>query len=123
MEDPNKMIGSIASIVQTTAWPLLVLYMFISFHEPAAKFIERATRACVKVPGGGELTLEQVAASAAAVGTAAGKQNEASQRVVDNISQIFKENKGRPLNDGRILWVDDNPSNNIILINSLQELG
>lgn len=115
----------IVSLISALAWPLAVLYLVGVFSGPIGRLIDRSNSATVEVPGGGKVSLAAVAASAAAAGAAASKQDISAQQAVSNISNVFVGQTGdlKPLNQGKILWVDDNPDNNTLLINSFRQLG
>jgi CheY-like chemotaxis protein len=115
----------IVSLIGALAWPLAVIYLVGVFSGPIGRLIDRSNSATVEVPGGGKVSLAAVAASAAAVGAAASKQDISAQQAVQNISGGFVSQTGdvKPLNQGKILWVDDNPDNNTLLINAFKQLG
>ena len=93
--------------------------------------MQRSNQTSLKLPGGIELNLNRVAASAAAAGAALGKQaaeqNEpvpadAVQNIADAVSAAHSTDR-RQFREVRVLWVDDNPSNNATLVNAFENLG
>jgi CheY-like chemotaxis protein len=136
--DAVGILQLIASLVGSLAWPLVILYLATMLSGPIGRLIDRSNSITAKVPGG-EFSVAQVAASAAAVGAAAGaaaadsskgntltqqEVQKISKQAVKNISDIFgaRSDNLRPLNQGKILWVDDTPTNNTLLVRSFQDL-
>jgi CheY-like chemotaxis protein len=122
----NTVILGIIAFAQALIWPCLVVYALHIFESPLRILIERSNQLNLEVPGFKfNVSAEAIASSAAKVSAAAQKQGIPSQQASQNIAQIFSAGSAgaRSLSEGKILWVDENPSNNILLINAFQDLG
>jgi CheY-like chemotaxis protein len=125
MDTITKFIQSLSGY----CWPIIVLIILISFRKSINNLIESARnrKFTIKV-GNNELTMEEA--------------NEQQRKIIEDIqNQIIKienqlvstKNRTIPMigiemesvmkNKKTILWVDDNPKNNAILIEYLNNQG
>lgn len=121
----------VVQLIQAVIWPAFAVFLVLVFHRPLKAYVEKLGQASVKLPGGFELSLSQVAASAAAAGAAVGKQAASEDQPVPEdayrkIAAVFAEPatlKQGTLNQRSILWVDDTPQGNVGLANAFRALG
>lgn len=119
MESLAHVLNALASL----AWPALFGVVLFRFSDPLKKLIEsaRGRKFTIKVAGN-ELTMEEV--------------SEQQRVIVSDIQQKLAELEKRlshgndeplpsspPRSKKRILWVDDRPKNNSLLVASLEERG
>ena len=121
MESLAHVLSALASL----AWPALFGVLLFRFSDPLKKLIEsaRGRKFTIKVAGN-ELTMEEV--------------SEQQRVIVSDIQQKLAELEKRlshsnveplllpsspPRSKKRILWVDDRPKNNSLLVASLEERG
>lgn len=129
------LIEAISSLIQALGWPLLVLFILIYFGAPLKKFLSDVSEFTFKAGATGlEATAKrQQIMAAAALGAAnakagpsgeAGPQSEDKAReIADVVTQSIKPRAIRRLSEASILWVDDNPSNNVYERKALEALG
>jgi CheY-like chemotaxis protein len=120
---------TIIDLLGTVIWPVFGIFAILMFRGPLADLLQRSNQTSLKLPGGIELNLNRVAASAAAAGAALGKQaaeenqtvpEKAFQNIAEGIAAAHSTERRQ---QARILWVDDNPPNNRSLVNAFQSLG
>ena len=120
----------VVQLVQALVWPAFAVFLVLKFHRPLTAYVEKLGQASVKLPGF-ELSLSQVAASAAAAGAVVAKQAASEDQPVPEdtyrkIAAAFAQPAApnqRPINQRSILWVDDNPQGNAGLANAFRTLG
>jgi CheY-like chemotaxis protein len=105
MEDIGNILQGLAAII----WPLIVLIIILIFRNNLRSILEsaRARKFAIKI-GDAELSMEEEA-----------KQNR--QIISDLMEQVFEIKK--PGSIKSILWVDDHPKNNAMLMMMLAEKG
>jgi CheY-like chemotaxis protein len=117
-------------LLQTVTWPIFGIVVFWVFRDSITGLIDRLNQITAKGPGF-DLSLTQVAKSAAAVGAALGKQSAEQNEPVSEsafikVAEVFSDNqnkKSNTLSEKVILWVDDRPRNNSSLIQAFRNLG
>lgn len=135
-----KLIESIAHLIGVLAWPLVALLFAHRFGQPIREFLSNLGEASFKVLGF-EASGKRRAEAAAAIATASIVQLEAksietensppsSQEISSLISKSLNEANNiitpaafREARGKKILWVDDQPENNIYETNALKALG
>ncbi len=136
-EQITKLIEAIAALIQALGWPLLVLFLAIYFGAPLKKFLSDVGEFTFKAGASGlEATAkrQQIEAAALLGAASATKPNESSgsktppdeekaKEIANVISQSVKPNSLRRLAEASVLWVDDNPTNNLYERKSLEALG
>lgn len=136
-EQLTKFIEAVAALIQALGWPLLVLFLAIYFGAPLKKFLSDVGEFTFKAGTSGlEATAKRQqieaaallgAASATKPGDSSGTKtppDEAKAKEIANvISQSVKPNSLRRLAEASVLWVDDNPTNNLYERKSLEALG
>lgn len=133
--DLSKLLADIILLFQAISWPLIALFFLIYFRAPIKKFFESIGELSIKA-GGFEATAKtQQNEASAYLGAAVVKnaaQDKGDQQISfeDNAREIANVvNKNvtprtiRKLEGTSVLWVDDNPSNNIYERRALEALG
>ena len=115
----------VLEFLKVLVWPAIAVWAVFIFRVPLTAVIGKATS--LKLPGGIELTVSQ-AASAVAAGAALGKQaaeqnQPVSSAAVEKIAKAVAQPVPRIADHNRVLWVDDNPSNNTSLQKAFERLG
>jgi CheY-like chemotaxis protein len=136
-EQLTQFIEAIAALIQSLGWPLLVLFLAIYFGAPLKKFLNDAGEFTFKAGASGlEATAKRQQIEAAALlgaasatkpseplGTKTPPDGEKAKEIANVISQSVKPNSLRRLAEASVLWVDDNPTNNLYERKSLEALG
>ncbi len=136
-EQLTKLIEAIATLIQALGWPLLVLFLAVYFGAPLKKFLSDIGEFTFKAGTSGlEATAkrQQIEAAALLGAASASKPNDSSgeksppdeekaKEIANVISQSVKPNSLRRLAEASVLWVDDNPTNNLYERKSLEALG
>ncbi len=135
-EQFTKLIEALASLIQALGWPLLVLFLAVYFGAPLKKFLSDVGEFTFKAGTSGlEATAKRQQIEAAALlGAASAKPTDAtgSKQVPDEekareianvVSQAVNPKAVRRLAGASVLWVDDNPSNNLYERKALEALG
>ena len=136
-EQLTKFIEAIAALIGALGWPLLVLFLAIYFGAPLKKFLSDVGEFTFKAGASGlEATAKRQQIEAAALlgaasatkatedsGTKAPPDEEKAKEIANVISQSVKPNSLRRLAEASVLWVDDNPTNNLYERKSLEALG
>ena len=131
-----KMIEIIVALMQAISWPLLVLFILLYFGTPLKKFLGDVGEFTFKAGTSGlEATAKRQQIEAAALlGAASAKPTEISaerkeadvetaRRIADVVSRAAEPRNIRRLAGASVLWVDDNPVNNLYERRALETLG
>jgi CheY-like chemotaxis protein len=122
-------------LIEALAWPAVVLFVAWRFHDAVAALVKPADagQTTVKVgPTGVEITRIASSAAAAAIAASAQRAGEpaadgaAQEQIVRNIAGAAAAGlvaSGTGTKALRLLWVDDNPANNRLLVTAFRELG
>ena len=136
--DPlTKLIEVITALVQALGWPLLVLFLAIYFGAPLKRFLSDVGEFSVKAGTSGlEATAkrQQIEAAALLGAASASKPSDVSapkpppdedkaRAIANVVSQAVRPKAIRRLAEASVLWVDDNPSNNLYERKALEVLG
>jgi CheY-like chemotaxis protein len=137
IDQTTKLIEAIASLVQALGWPLLVLFLILYFGSPLKKFLSDVGEFTFKAGASGlEATAKRqqieaaaflgAASASKATDTSAQKlppDEEKAREIANVVSQSVRPKGIRRLAEASVLWVDDNPSNNLYERKSLEALG
>lgn len=120
MDETAKLISALASL----AWPLVIGVLFLKLFEPIRDIVKSARdrKFTIKVAGN-ELTMEEVSEQQQALLNDLQQKVSALERAPSATLSAVPSTATEPSSSARILWVDDNPRNNSILIASLEERG
>jgi CheY-like chemotaxis protein len=126
-----KEMGGVLSALANLAWPLLVLFLIIKFSKPTYNILDSIVKreVRIKLPNNTEVTLKQFAeqqirttedlreqlVSLREIPSAKGKSSHVAYEFVS-----AKKGTGKIT---KILWVDDYPTNNALIISYLSDLG
>jgi CheY-like chemotaxis protein len=127
----------VIKLVEALVWPAVVLFVAWRFHDAVAALVKpaEAGQTTVKVgPTGVEITRIASSAAAAAIAAttqrggepAAASDGTAQQQIVRNIAGAVAaglEASATGTKALRLLWVDDEPANNRLLVGAFRELG
>ena len=135
-EQFTKLMEAVASLVQALGWPLLVLFLVLYFGAPLKKFLSDVGEFTFKAGASGlEATAkrQQIEAAALLGAASASKTDDSSgqkppdedkaREIANVVSQAIKPKGIRRLAEASVLWVDDNPSNNLYERKALEALG
>lgn len=133
-----EQIQAVAALVQALGWPLLVLFLVLYFGTPLKKFLMDLSEFSFKAGASGlEATAKSKQIQAAALLGAASAKTEAdtspdagqapaedkAQQIAAVVSQAVQPRSIRRLAGSSVLWVDDNPANNVNERRALEALG
>jgi CheY-like chemotaxis protein len=129
-----RLLEAIAPVLQALCWPVLVLVIILYFATPLRKFIENIGEFSFKAgPTGLEASAKRAQFRAAALlGAAsankAGEQSpenaeESAREIADVVGQAVDPKRAHRLDGARVLWVDDQPSNNVYERRSMEAMG
>lgn len=125
-----KILDSITRLVAEIAWPLLALFILLRFRSAIGMFFESLSEFSFKGAGleasAKKKQIEAAASLAAAAATdpkGTSSASEAAQEAAEVVSEVLTSRAVRKARRSRVLWVDDNPSNNAAEIESFEALG
>jgi CheY-like chemotaxis protein len=133
MPATSDQANGLLDLVRILAWPALILYLSTQFRDAITALLKppESGQSTVKIGTGG-IEITRIASSVASVAVAAGVQagkegTDASQeQIAGSISHAVATSLGlapKQTIARRILWVDDNPPNNMLLAKSFRDLG
>ena len=129
--DITALAAALAQLISVLVWPCLLVYVLVRFSPQITDFL--ANLSAISLRGGGfEVTAtsrNQAAASLAAAAVAWPSQDgtphataNAARQAVRTVGDLSRS-AIRRFADATILWVDDEPNNNINERQSLEALG
>lgn len=125
-----SLINASNEIAKTLIWPLMILFIFFRYSTSIKNFFANINELSFKALGVEASAKRQQIEVASLLGAAeankSGKKNEPlepKRSVVDAILKSTTSKSFGILNSSKILWVDDNPTNNINEHLALQALG
>jgi len=131
-----QLMEAFSTLIDALGWPLLTLFILLYFGAPLKKFLSDVGEFTFKAGASGlEATAKRQQIEAAALlGAASAKpdpsfvekapSDEVKARDIANaVSQAVKPEALPRLAEATVLWVDDNPSNNIYERQALEALG
>lgn len=108
--DLIKNIGPLFQFLSALTWPLLVLFIILLFKSKIDDLIDSAKLRKFTIKAANfELTMED-----------AMKQQ---QQIIKDFQDKILQGRTKPENLTSLLWVDDNPKNNAMLIQNFTEKG
>lgn len=112
------------NLIAALTWPAVLLILVVTFLRPIKQLLER-DEVDVKAPGGFAISAKNRQAAASALVKASEKEAAASIAPDDADTQIEVAASGveQLRRAPRVLWVDDQPSNNRYERSMLQALG
>lgn len=130
-----KLIEAFSTLIGALGWPLLVLFILLYFGTPLKKFLSDVGEFTFKAGTSGlEATAKRQQIEAAALlGAASARSDPSAEKsptsevkgrdIADIVSHAINPQALRRLSEASVLWVDDNPSNNIYERKALETLG
>jgi PleD family two-component response regulator len=129
IDDFVKILDAISRILGIIIWPSLLLFILLSYREAFRNFFDSLSEFSVK-GGGLEASAKkqiQAAANIAAVSASDPREKstpqQAAKAAVEVVSEAFTKRTLKRVSKTKILWVDDQPDNNIAVKEVLQSLG
>lgn len=133
IEQIASLLKVVIELIQTLVWPGIMFFILVRFESPVRKFIENLSELSFKGAGMEATAKRQQIEVAAMLGAAAQKAspsteaneqepNEKARQVAKIVSQVTPRVAQR-LGKTSVLWVDDNPSNNVYERRTLEALG
>jgi CheY-like chemotaxis protein len=117
-------------LVTALSWPVIALVFGLYFGGPLKRFITDVTEGSIKLGAGGieasaKRRVEAVAALAMAAATKPSQRGSDSggQRIPATVSEVIGSVTGAIGVAAKILWVDDEPANNVLEVQALEALG
>jgi len=136
LEQASKLVEAIVSLAQALGWPLIVLFIILYFGAPLKRFLRDVGEFTFKAGTSGlEATAKRQQIEAAALlGAASAKPSvsttekpvpdeEKSRGIANVVDQMGRPRVIRRLAGASVLWVDDNPSNNVYERRALEVFG
>ena len=133
MDELTKLLDSISALLGAVILPLTILFVFRMFRIEINAFIHRANRVAVQGAGVNIAIDAQQAEAAGAIAAAAAKApvedrdvHEAAREATAAASVVTETVTPAVVaraTSSTILWVDDNPDNNVYERRSLEALG
>lgn len=122
MEEFSKLITSLASL----AWPLLIAALLYTLRESIKNLIDsaRGRKFTIKV-GGNELTMEEASEQQLAIVTDLVKKIAELEKKIPKTTEEIQIEMSASIRrmPQSVLWVDDHPKNNSLLVAALAEQG
>lgn len=131
-DNTARLLDAVARLLGTVVWPIVVAYILVRFGPMVGDFITSLSEFTLKGAGFEASAKRRQNEAAAALVAASASKTEAgaTPEIVGNVAkeavQIVGELSPRHLRrieDAKVLWVDDNPDNNIYERQSLEALG
>lgn len=133
LEDLVDILEAMASLLGAICWPVLVVFVLLYFGAPLRRFIDSMGEFSLKAgPGGVEAAAKRQAEAAAMLATASARKGEAGRpgdsdtavnEIARAVSQVTDPRKARRLASAQVLWVDDQPENNVYERRSMEALA
>lgn len=133
IDDLVKLIDSLTRLLGALVWPVLLAYTLVRFGPSLKEFFAKIGELSLK-GGGFEATVKsQKAEAASALVAAAVSRPDAAitpqsaardaKEACDVVTETVNARTIRRTREATILWVDDNPDNNMYERKSLEALG
>ena len=129
-----NVLDAITRLIQAISWPVVTTILALYFGRPLKRLIVELSEGTVKIGAGGieasaKRPVEAIAALAMAAATktsTGGALGESRQlatvaEVIGSVSTAAEPHQARLL--ANVLWVDDEPANNVYEVHALQALG
>jgi CheY-like chemotaxis protein len=127
-DETIQVISVVVQLLGVLIWPSVVVFFILLFRRQLDGFLGNLSELSVKAPGGLEATARRqeaaAALGAAAVSHATGDSTQELATDPKEIAQALPSARElRRLEGSRVLWVDDNPGNNMFERQALKALG
>ena len=133
----TTLLGEIVALLQALGWPLLILFLAVYFGAPLKKLLNDVAEFSFRAGASGlEATVrrQQVEAAALLGAASVSKSSDASvsnlppdekrvREIANVVDEAVKPRAIRQLAEASVLWVDDNPSNNVYERQAMEALG
>lgn len=134
MDGLSKLIGALAALVGSVAWPAVVVFIFWRLGPAPGIFLGNLREGSLKLFGIEASAKTKDAVSALVTAQIAKTEPEGTDfkepsalvrigSFVANATSFVTSTILRKLDNKRVLWVDDNPDNNLWERNALEALG
>ncbi|HEY0309420.1 MAG TPA: response regulator [Acidobacteriaceae bacterium] len=131
-----KILDAITKLSGPIAWPFVLLFFLIIFHSPLRKLIENISELSLKI-GGMEVSLKRqiTGATAGIVSAQAATRIRAGSLItsdavakdiretIELVTEVVTPETIRRTKQSKILWVDDQPNNNVHEREAFEALG
>lgn len=121
-----EQLRAATDLANALAWPLVVLAALIYFAKPLRRFLENASEISFKAAGVEASARRQIAV-AAALGAARAQRGEVADEgglgIAETVSQTLTPARLRRMERASLLWVDDQPANNVFERRALGQAG
>lgn len=112
-----EFLGAVSTLIGALAWPLVVVGIAVGYRRPLHDLLDRMRT--FDGPGGVSFTADALTVATTALVKADRRHSLAMRRYVDERSDLISKLDRPP----RVLWVDDQPSNNFYERSALEALG
>ncbi len=125
----------VVSLIQALVWPVVILFVLYLLRGHLGSLIRNAHEFTVNAFGVQATMKREHVEAAALLGAAEARRSGAStsngtppdenniRRIADSISEAAAQTDSRQRSRALVLWVDDNPSNNVYERKSLEAFG
>jgi len=130
VDDAVKVLEAISKLVGALAWPAILLYILIRFGSTLGDFFKNLSEFSLK-GAGFEATAKRASVAAALTAAAVSRKADGAEGATPREARIAAELVAEAVtptaikraSTATILWVDDNPDNNVYERQSLEALG
>jgi CheY-like chemotaxis protein len=123
------------SLVQALVWPVVILFVLYLLRRPLSRLIGNAGELNLNAFGVQATIKREHVEAAALLGAAEARRSDSAtsdgtppdensiRRIADTISEAAAQTDSRQRSRALVLWVDDNPGNNLYERKSLEAFG
>jgi len=123
MTDPDPIVLEAIRLIRSAIWPIVLVLALLLFHAPLTRLIDRLQNITAKRTESGF----EVALAAASLGAAEARRPGgpalSPADIASTVRRAQSEMPASGFGTPTILWVDDNPDNNVYERNALEVLG
>lgn len=129
IDDVTKIVEIISKLLAIVVWPTVIIFILFRFGRSIVDLLSSLTEFSVKGAGfevSGKMRIEAAAALGAALAKQQGDSPEDSandHRLAGQIVESVTPRIFRQTRKSQVLWVDDNPGNNVHERRSLEVFG
>lgn len=133
VDDVVRLVDALTKLVGALAWPTLIAFLLVRFAPGMRNFIENLGELSLKGAGFEASAKRQQTEAAAALAAASAARPEGgstpanagaqAREAAELVAAVVTPTVLRKAEHAKVLWVDDNPDNNIYERQSLEALG
>jgi CheY-like chemotaxis protein len=129
MNELSALLSALAEVLHATCWPVLVLAGFVFFRRSIQEFLSNVSEFSLKAGASGLEASAKKYQTAAILGAAlaqkaGGEETDPTKAAgIAKSMESLNDQKILRLSGKHVLWVDDNPTNNVYEQRALEVLG